>query len=231
MIKNFNWYKIAQGEDWYNVETAKTTKDSEILAKILRKDWNDQVSRHAANNPNCPPKTLAEVLRRGQNDQVSIYAAQNPNCPSEALAEILRRGKYDGVSYHAAKNPNCPPKERIEWYEATGKLTKYDPEKHELEHSEEDKDLEELRKLMGKNNNDFPIIVISAKDVDISKINRAYDYFKNVFDDTKVQDSNNHLQHIIESNKFNRKELRKFMLMVKKLLHENSVTLDFVENF
>ena len=37
-------------------------------------------------------KVLAEVLRRGNNDDVSQYAADNPNCSSEVLTEILRRG-------------------------------------------------------------------------------------------------------------------------------------------
>ena len=49
-------------------------------------------------NPNCPPEVLAEVLRRGKDDEVSCYAAGNPNCPPEVLAEVLRRGNDNRVS-------------------------------------------------------------------------------------------------------------------------------------
>ena len=148
---------------------------SEALVEVLRRGKNDEISGMAAFNLNCPPEVLVEVLRRGENNDVSYYAAANPRCPSEALVEVLRREKLDMVSQSAAENPNCPPeilseilrkgrddevsysaamnincpyKERFEWLERMGKLTKYDPEKFELEHNEEDKDLEELRKLM-----------------------------------------------------------------------------------
>ena len=133
---------------WAELQEIRNTKDSEVLEIILRRECDDDISWNAASNPNCHPEVLAEVLRRERNDHVSRYAAMNPNCPSEVLAEVLKRGKNKGVPYFAAMNINCPPKERIEWLEATGRLTKYNPEIHELEHNEEDKDLEELRKLM-----------------------------------------------------------------------------------
>ena len=137
---------------WAELQEIRNTKDSEALEIILRRGRDDAVSLYAAKNPNCSSEALGEVLRRGRNDWVSRHAANNPNCPSEALSEVLRRGIKGGVkgvvSYFAAMNPNCPPKERIEWLEANGKLTKYDPERFELEHDNEDKDLEELKKLL-----------------------------------------------------------------------------------
>ena len=40
----------------YTVQLAKTTKDPEMLAEILRRGKDDLVSWYAANNPNCPPE-------------------------------------------------------------------------------------------------------------------------------------------------------------------------------
>ena len=137
---------------WAELQEIRNTKDSEALENILRRECDDDISWNAASNRNCPPEVLAEILRKEKDDYVSRHAAQNPNCPSEALGEVLRRGikggVKGGVSYFAAMNINCPPKERIEWLEATGRLTKYDPERFELEHDNEDKDLEELKKLL-----------------------------------------------------------------------------------
>ena len=172
---NLGFKRMAE-EDWYTEEVAKNTKDPNILAKILRRGKDDQVSYYAVKNSNCSPEILTKVLRRGKDDIISWNAAKNPNCPPEALDEVLRKGEDNNVSWHAARNPNaspdvleeilmkgvknlvslhasqnpnCPLKAKFEWLEATNQLTKYDPEKFELEHDEEDKDLEELRKLMG----------------------------------------------------------------------------------
>ena len=49
--------KYSQTEDYYNWETAKDTKDPQILAKILEEGENDYVSMYAARNKNCPPFT------------------------------------------------------------------------------------------------------------------------------------------------------------------------------
>jgi hypothetical protein len=131
MSKDKNWYKLAQTKkdkkSWYNIETATNTKDPIILRKILEK---------------------------GNDDVVSHYAAQNPNCPPEALVKILEKGKNDSVSQYAAENPNCPDLARVNWMRATGKIGKEDPTKHiiekeEIKPQEPDKDLEELKKLMG----------------------------------------------------------------------------------
>ena len=132
----------------YTIEEIQNTKDSEVLAEVLRREKDDYVSRYASLNPNCPPEILTEILKRGRNDGVSKCAAHNSNCPSEALTEVLRREKFDFVSYLADLNKNCPPKSILEWYEATGQLTKYDPEIHELEKTPIDKDLEALKKLL-----------------------------------------------------------------------------------
>ena len=102
-------------------------------------------------DPKCPPEILAEILKRGNNNDVSGYAAENPNCPPEALADVLNRGKNDYVSKWAAQNPNCPPLERVLWMKATGKIKDYDPNNpnHILEEVEEykDEDMEALKKL------------------------------------------------------------------------------------
>ena len=115
-------FKISQS---YTVEVAKTTKD---------------------------PNILTNILKRNNNDEVSCYAAYNPNCPPEALAEVLKRNNNDNVSYLAARNPSCPPLARIRWMQNTGQIAKEDPTKHYIEYEEEkpDKDLEELKKLIGK---------------------------------------------------------------------------------
>ena len=94
------------------------------------------------------PEILSEILRKGNDDMISRHAVRNHSCPPEILTEILKRGKNNNVSWHASKNPNCPPKARLDWLEKTNQLTKYDPEIHELEKVPEDKDLEELKKLL-----------------------------------------------------------------------------------
>jgi len=103
-----NWYKIAQTE-YYNVGTAKTTTDPQILTNILKRGNNDDVSQNAARNPNCPTEMLTEILKKGNNNYVSYYAAGNPNCPPEALVEVLRRKNDNNISYNAVENKNCPP--------------------------------------------------------------------------------------------------------------------------
>ena len=71
-----SWYK-----SWYNDNTAETTKDPEILKKILEKGKDDEVSRYAARNPHCPPEALSEVLKREKNDDVSwIFYSYFSNC-------------------------------------------------------------------------------------------------------------------------------------------------------
>ena len=144
-------------DDWVSRAAAKNDRCSpealaEVLEGVLRRGKDDWVSQNAAANPNCPPEALSEVIRSGIRDGKLNFligvAARNPNCPPELLKEILRRGERDFVSSCAAENLNCPPREKIEWLEATGQLTKYDPEKFELEKVPEDKDLEELRRLM-----------------------------------------------------------------------------------
>ena len=143
-------FRISQ--EWYTEEVATNTKDPNILRDILKRGKNDGVSYYAAQNPKCPPEILADVLKRGKDDTVSWIAAEHPKCPPEILAEVLKRGNNDWVSICAARNPNCPPLERVLWMKATGKIKDYDPNnpKHFLEQEEvkEDKDLEELKKLI-----------------------------------------------------------------------------------
>ena len=146
--KNNNWYKYAQN---YTVELAQTTKDPKILADILRRGNNDNVSYYAASNPSTPPDALAEVLRRGKNDWVSQNVALNPSTPPDVLTEVLRRGNNDWVSQNASENPSSSPFDVYKWYEATGKITKFDPTKHILdkpkEEPKEDPDLKRLEEL------------------------------------------------------------------------------------
>ena len=108
----------------YTIELARTTKD---------------------------PKILADILRRGKDDEVSWNAAYNPSTPPDALAEVLRRGNDDYVSWNAASNPSSSPFDVYKWYEATGKITKFDPTKHILdkpiEEPKEDPDLKRLEEL------------------------------------------------------------------------------------
>jgi len=134
----------------YTIEVAKTTKDPNILTKILKRNRDDYVSWNAAQNPNCPPEALTEVLKRNNNDVVSWCAVQNPKCPPEILAEVLKRNKNDDISYRAVRNPNCPPLARIRWMQNTGQIAKEDPTKHYIEYEEvkPDKDLEELKRLI-----------------------------------------------------------------------------------
>ncbi len=139
----------------------------EILAEVLKRNNDDLVSRGAAMNPSCPPEMLVEILKRNNDDFVSWNAASNLSCPPEMLVEILKRNKDDGISCYAAENPNCPPRAKIEWMLNTGKIEKEDPTKHEIEYEEEevkkntiDQDLEDLRKLLGSNNNMIKIATV-----------------------------------------------------------------------
>ena len=132
----------------YTTKEIRETKDTEVLKWVLMRGKDDGFSWAAASNPNCHPEVLTEVLRRGTDNWVTRNAAKNPNCSFETLVKILREEKDDSVSEHAAMNPNCPYKESFKWLEKMGKFTKYDPEIHELEHNGEDKDLDELRKLL-----------------------------------------------------------------------------------
>jgi hypothetical protein len=106
------------------------------------------------------PKILTDILRRGNNDDVSRSAAQNPNCPPELLAEVLKRDKDDWFSSDAAENPNCPFEAKFKWMRDNGKITKYDPNKHkidkvEVKEVEEDEDLKNLEELLSFNLNKF----------------------------------------------------------------------------
>ena len=99
----------------------KSPKDlHEILIKTIR-------------HLNCPSKVLTNVYKRNMKDDFLLGVLENPNCPVEILKEILGVEKDDFTSYLASLNPSCPPKAKIEWLEATGPLTKYDPEINELE--------------------------------------------------------------------------------------------------
>ena len=121
---------------------------SEVLRKFVKEKslW----SCYAIKHPNCPSEILDEIINKDENNLNSWNAVSNVNCPSELLIKVLRRGKNDDVSRIASIHSSCPPKVFVEWLEATGQLTKYDPlnKNHELEKIPEDKDLEELRKLL-----------------------------------------------------------------------------------
>ena len=70
----------------------------------LNKGKNDEISRYAASNPNCPPEALVGVLRRGKDNWVSCDAVNNPNFPLKILLEILNKGKDNYVSRNNYKN-------------------------------------------------------------------------------------------------------------------------------
>ncbi len=143
--------------DYYNIETAKNTKNPDILRKILERGWIDWVSYYAAENKNCPLDILRKILERGLEFVffgaeficVSMGAAKNPNCPIDLLIKMLERKEDNWVSQNAASNPNCPFDAKLRWLENTGKIVKEDPKKHIIEYEEEkvDEDLETLKKM------------------------------------------------------------------------------------
>ena len=63
------------------------------------------------------------------NKEIAI----DPNTSPKILKKILERGKNDAVSWNAAINPNCPPEEKIKWMIKLGKITRFNPNKHELD--------------------------------------------------------------------------------------------------
>ena len=165
--------QIEKSEEWYNTDTAENTTDPSILHNILERNKDDfvselaaenpncspetlkmvlernegnDVSQHAVLNPNCPPETLHMVLKRNNDDYVSRNAASNSNCTPETLRMVLERNKDDSVSEMAALNPNCPLESKIQWMRNTGKIIQEDPNKHDIDKSEDNKD-EDLDKL------------------------------------------------------------------------------------
>ena len=116
MGRKAGWMKMAQDNNLDN--------NPETLANILRAGKDDEASRNAAKNPNCPPEMLVEIVKRGKDDGVSLCAVQNQNCPQEALVEILKRRKNDTISNYAADNPNCPPHSKAAWMQLVGNFKK-----------------------------------------------------------------------------------------------------------
>ena len=57
-------------------------------------NMSKEITVEMVRNPKCPQEVLAEVLRRGKNDEVSRYAAENPNCPAQvAIKWRMATGK------------------------------------------------------------------------------------------------------------------------------------------
>ena len=151
-----SWYKMSKAKSYYTIQTARTTQNPEILAKILQNEKDDEVSRYAARNPNCPPEILEGILKRSKNNfYISGCAVMNPNFPTETLLEILKRGPSDRLFPSAIYNPKCPPEMKIKWMRENGVITQENPSKHIIDEGEkvvEDKELDEFRKLISMNN-------------------------------------------------------------------------------
>jgi len=152
------------------VQIAKTTKDPQVLRKLLRNTYNiidnwvsqyvvsnpncppdilkemfeqgneDWISFHAVKNPNCPEEILVEILKKGNDNYMSQCAAENPSCPKEMLVEVLKRGNDGWVSRCAAENINCPDEARINWMYSTGRIKKEDSSKHIIEYENNKED-------------------------------------------------------------------------------------------
>ena len=131
----------------YTIDIARDTTDPNILRDILLKNENDLVSCDAAQNPNCPSDALEYILKQNKNDYISMYAAQHHNCPEYLLTEILSRNKNNLISLGASKNPNASPKSVLDWMRNTGRIDKYDPNKHRID-DKPDKDLEILKNML-----------------------------------------------------------------------------------
>jgi len=71
------------------VQALDINTDPYLLAQVLARGEDDDLSQHCARNPSCPPEVLSKVLSKGNNDWVSYEAVQNPSCPIEALIETL----------------------------------------------------------------------------------------------------------------------------------------------
>ena len=68
----------------------------------------------------------------GSYETASYFAVKNPNFPIEMLKEVLGKGVDDYLSKMAAENPNCPLEVKIKWMKKIGKITRFDPDKHEV---------------------------------------------------------------------------------------------------
>jgi len=159
--KDNNWYKTAAIDRNkyahqmypYNEGNLRYTMDLDLLKEVIREGHDFWPARWAMQNLNCPPELIVDVLRREQYDLISTYAINHRNCPTSIIEEILARGKDDTVSHYAANRSHCPIEAKIKWMKATGKIMKEDPKKHIIDEvkDEEDKDLEELKKMVSKN--------------------------------------------------------------------------------
>lgn len=130
----------------------------EVLAKVVEESDYDKynvLGLIAIANPVCPQETLKQTVL-SYAPYFAESASRNPNCPTDILTTILEKGENDWLSKSIILNPKCPPGAKVKWMQATGKIIKEDPSKHVIEYDdkeEEDKDLNELRKMVGKGNN------------------------------------------------------------------------------
>ncbi len=64
----------------------------EIIEKELKlkREYNNGIPCWAALNPNCPSEILVEILRRGKDDDISRTASHNPNCPLKEKIEWMQ---------------------------------------------------------------------------------------------------------------------------------------------
>jgi len=85
--------------------------------------------------------------------------------------KILAENKDNEISRRAVRHSNCPPLARVKWLKDNGKITTEDPSKHIIDEvkDEEDKDLEEFKKMVSKNNNWYKVASYTSKFIDETK--------------------------------------------------------------
>ena len=89
-------HKISQS--WYTEEVAVTTKDPNVLTKILKRNNNDVVSGYAAEYPNCPPlarirwmQNTGKIAKEDPKKHYIEYEEEKPDKDLEALKKLISK--------------------------------------------------------------------------------------------------------------------------------------------
>ena len=97
---------------FYDENTAKSTREPEVLRRIVSYNRNDTVAVAALQNPFCPEDLVeSEVkkgLEKGEADNRMVAALRNPRCPPYVLADVVRRKVADAATREALKSANVP---------------------------------------------------------------------------------------------------------------------------
>ncbi len=97
---------------FYDENTAKSTREPEVLRRIVSYNRDDTVAVAALQNPFCPEDLVeAEVkkgLEKGEANNRMLAALRNPRCPPYVLAEVVRRKVADVATREALKSANIP---------------------------------------------------------------------------------------------------------------------------